>query len=42
MERAEIARIVAEQCEAQGVPLRVEDPVTLSQIARLLNQKRVS
>lgn len=37
-----VAKIVAEQCEVQGIPLRVEDPVTLSRIARLLNQKRVS
>lgn len=35
-ERAEIARIVAEQCEAQGIPLRVEDPAVLRKLAALL------
>lgn len=39
-ERAEVARIVAEQCEAQGIPLRIDDPVTLARIANLLKMPR--
>lgn len=35
---AEIAALVEASCRAQGIPVRVEDPATLEEVALLLNR----